>query len=1811
MIRCDDLEKYTVRISYDQRQGSGIIFLPNEDSNYSYILTAKHNFKDSNDKLIPKENLSLKKIKIEYREFDDVPFSQILCEDIIYHDELDLAIIIVSADTVKKVILKLSQLSILSIESFSQCIFKGYPCVSKSSSTCLDGKYKERAERTTFKIKVDDLASYHQSEFQNTRGFSGSGVLTPFNNEPFLVGLILEVKSAFNELKCLDFRYIDINSILEEADYPPIKVESKEVFEDIESKAFEVIQSINPKLSSEDTQKNLDKIKEILQKRQTRSSFGDRMMMFSLSSDISVFNNETDNTDDLNKEALKYLENGNILGAKEVLESIAIPNGETYRLKALLCLQEKDISSANEYIEKAKENKANAKEIDFTQGLIYYFSSLQEDGYTNLNPYPIDSIYIKYDRRSLENIKKAQSIFLELSERNENIDYDTWYLASLHLINLEQTYIKSKKFIEEKPNHFGAIIYIVAFGFDIDLSNSIKYINAIENKNLQNIIDLINCNIHMRNYSQALTLLVENKDSFEDKVLLEKSYINIYRAQTLFDEALEIIDNSTNETIKKLKQFIIIEKLFFNKHWNELIKIYIKDDTSLGLFRLCKIKAILNDWKFVASKVDTLVDNLENISVFDLVITALYNNKEYEKALNLLEKYSEIFGELTDKLKRIKSNSLNKIGNTNQAISILEGIKEKGFDDINNLIYQYNKMGSFNKIESLALNIIDDENIPYHLKISTASIIKNKNNPLAQKLISNIDLEKLSDEQVAGLIPISLESKDEKLRSILFPRWNKLIEQDEKYGVKLHIDDFLKFFEEQTKRSSEIFEKYKYNLIGFHFLDNSKIYFDKLFSSTDTPLFIRAGNKAYLENFNTDIENIYLDISSIFILYRLELLELIIEKYNVYIPPYFIQMISNHIYEYEKTCKELIQVLSIYIQKEKVKFTHELEPEELKERDYLNLELLNFMSFTKTKIKDNSAILVDDRFINTYITIDTTLIYGINDLLKTLYKKEIITQEEYFQKILILREKKLLFLPFEDEEFLFHLFNAELENDKLIETRELKVFREYFNYTYKNLKYLTLKHKESTKIEAHYVGHIHTFIGRLFCEIWRKDKDNWNMYFDYLVENFLVINSIYFIKDKVEYYDEAQFVAMSISSMLYLSIFVIVDDLKEYIDRINFKLLEPIVYRDSDIFNNLVGLLKYNLKQEYNEDKEYQDLLESLHIKFINSLPYRLRDKILDDTVITKKYKFIQTTSLNGKNIDRNELIRKVSSVLKYNIKEIIKDQFEIYLDKDILLLKDLTTNETQVFSHEFYIMSPSLKVQKEVLNDNPKWFDFKDSKIIKYKKSILVLNNPIERFLKLEYYRNMSGDSYYEFIFDDLKESGMIDFSRFIPENIETVASHYRFLTKGKFKTNKKVSIKKLLNEDDIALTLERLCSLPQELPNDIYVKLNSLGKEEKIKLLERFRNVASTPLNRFHFIKIVSKCLDEKLAKRIIKKSIIKIPRDILLEIKAYLSVYKWVYVEFKYKFNITEELLIMLSFGHTDRLFKNFKAVNIKLEQIVSEFSQRTRNYLDDILNKRTLYDVLDPFEIDEYNFLFKGLHYALGNDMEFIKNDKFISLIYSNKEKEIPYFELFKDQSLLSNCCSSFLNKDYSEFFTNLIGEKKNIYSKNSIEKFVESIFKDLKNNPANYEQYSVLNIVFKHAPIYSQYCDIFVELILNIDFSKLENIYQLSILKLASNQNIYLKSVQIEQHLKNVIVSLCKDCSSNDVLIKYFDIIIYLSIGSSNNLEDRIRYLCTVLKESTTESNKEILKYIISSLVFQFPIKQSNLLVEFLLELREM
>ncbi len=1794
MLDCNELKKYTVKVSYDM-QGSGVIFLPLQESKYCYTLTAKHNFKDMNRKIIPIEELKLSDIKIEYKKFKSHNFQTIMCEDVIYTD-YDLAILITQTSVVEKIIDNIEVLNILNIDRFDDCTFKGYPAISPKKSRCLHSHYLEQSDENIFTIDVSKtLSTFESSEVENTSGFSGSGVLTPFSNEPYLVGLILNVENAFNELTCLDFRKININDILEKHNYPRIEIIDKETFVNLENKVCKVIKSINPKLSSEEFNSSKNKIYELLEKRVARTEYNKLNMVY-----------YSNSTDKLNNDMLNYLENSELQKAKD-LSQVLSPNGETYRLKALISLFEKDIDSAKKYIKKAKDKMVVVRDIEFTEGLIYYFSAILKDGFDNLTPYLIDRVFVKNDKDSLESIQKAQSTFLNLSSKYQSVDYDTWYLASLHLTSLTETKKMAKEFIEKIPNHYGAIIYITTYKFDIDLSKSIEYFENIEYKSFKDIISLFNCYIHKSLYEQALALLDTSKDEFKDISLFERNYINIYMLQYNFEEALNIINQSENKNIKTLKDSILIEQYYYNKEWDKLIKLYEKENRPLGLFKICRVKAIQNDWKFIASCADELIESIQTEAVFDLILTATYNNREYKKTLEIFKKYNIV---LTDKLKRIKSNSLDKLGETVKAISITEDIVEKDSYDMSNLIYQYNKIGSNHKLESLARKILQTESIPDDTKIFIAHSLKNSNQSLAKEVISDIDIDSIQDENVLNILPLALELNIEEFQKVLFPKLDKLIDKDSSYGMKLNVDNLVKFIDENSKRVNQILENYKRNSYSFHFLDDSGIFLDKLLNKTDKQLFIRAGNRVEVKLLkNTD--SLYLDISSLFLIYDLKILDLVISNYEIYIPAYTIQMLnSSHTYRYENYSKELVQTLNLYIEKNKIKFSQALEKDEFDKSDINNLEFLNLLSITKNKIKENSIILVDDRFLNSFFQIDTTFVFGISDLLKTLLENKKITKEEYFQKILLLREKKLLYIPFEEDEILFHLSSANIEDSKLIESSELKILRQYFAYTIKNLKYLTFRKNQKSSLEIEYFNHIHFILENIYLKLWEKDKSHWNIYINYLLENFTIINTLYFVKDSVEFYNEKRMIALKLSKIVYHSFFKI-DDIKEYLNKIEFMFLEPLLYRDKKLFNEFIDLLKYQLMQDYSKNDEERRVFNKLHIELINRLPHKIKDKILEDKEIIEKFNLIEIIKIDNISIKQKKLISKMNLVLNQNLKEKIAENFEIYLDNNLLLIKNISTDNIQQLSDEFLIMSSSKNIQYKLLEDNYKWFDFKKPKVKEFKKNILSITNPIKRFKKLEYYINLSGEEYYLSLYDELKSSKRIDFKILLPKKIELVAYHYRFEMINDFEKNKNIANKELLKENNIAISLLKLCSLPQELPKSIYIKIDKLSYREKVKLLKRFTKIATTPLSSFHFIKIASRFLDNKLAIRVMKKLISNLSTDILLEIGTYLEVYRWTYYSFKNEFEISNELLFILSWGHTDRLFRNFKVLNIDLSQLKKEFTTRTKFYIDEVFNKKDISDVLDPSEIDEVSFLYKGLHYALGDNIDLIKDSNFNDYIYMQDENKLPNLHLFKDFGLLNNCCNSFMDKDYDKFFVNLIGEDFNIFSKQSLLKLAKNTINDIKKDSTKYELFNILKIIFVNAPMYEECRDDFVKLILDIDFIKIEEIYQITILNFASNQNIYFKNKDLENHIKENIILLCKKSISQDEFIKYFDVLIYLSLGISNNIEERVKYLNNLLKEVTTDNNKEIIKNILSNLIFQFSTKESNLLVEYLVDLREM
>jgi hypothetical protein len=102
-----------------------------------------------------------------------------------------------------------------------------------------------------------------------------------------------------------------------------------------------------------------------------------------------------------------------------------------------------------------------------------------------------------------------------------------------------------------------------------------------------------------------------------------------------------------------------------------------------------------------------------------------------------------------------------------------------------------------------------------------------------------------------------------------------------------------------------------------------------------------------------------------------------------------------------------------------------------------------FLSLLKCDIQDGDIFWIDDRYINAYLRRDSAPIIGINEVLKALVARNLMSAGDYYARLIDLRAANVRFIPVQSDEILYHLRQTKSEHGIVSETRGLKVLRRY------------------------------------------------------------------------------------------------------------------------------------------------------------------------------------------------------------------------------------------------------------------------------------------------------------------------------------------------------------------------------------------------------------------------------------------------------------------------------------------------------------------------------------------------------------------------------------------------------------------------------------------------------------------------------------------------------------------------------------------------------------------------------------------------
>jgi hypothetical protein len=201
MHQNDYIKKFAVKIKYDDFQGTGVIIRSN---NAFYIITAKHNFKESDSET----HIDVKKYRLEknINNIEIIPDNGNctfgVCKILLFKEDLDL--IIFSVENIPLYLKNIECIKILEGKHYDNNYFLyGYP-IDKSGRS-LSFIYSN--EINDNKFRLDGIKNIREKYLS---GFSGSGLFVKKDKIYYLVGMVIKSEDGL-----FNYEAINLSSLID------------------------------------------------------------------------------------------------------------------------------------------------------------------------------------------------------------------------------------------------------------------------------------------------------------------------------------------------------------------------------------------------------------------------------------------------------------------------------------------------------------------------------------------------------------------------------------------------------------------------------------------------------------------------------------------------------------------------------------------------------------------------------------------------------------------------------------------------------------------------------------------------------------------------------------------------------------------------------------------------------------------------------------------------------------------------------------------------------------------------------------------------------------------------------------------------------------------------------------------------------------------------------------------------------------------------------------------------------------------------------------------------------------------------------------------------------------------------------------------------------------------------------------------------------------------------------------------------------------------------------------------------------------
>jgi len=735
------------------------------------------------------------------------------------------------------------------------------------------------------------------------------------------------------------------------------------------------------------------------------------------------------------------------------------------------------------------------------------------------------------------------------------------------------------------------------------------------------------------------------------------------------------------------------------------------------------------------------------------------------------------------------------------------------------------------------------------------------------------------------------------------------------------------------------------------------------------------------------------------------------------------------------------------------------------------------LSLFRFEVSDNDVLWVDDRFTNAYNSRDNkAAIVGIVDILHALRCAEKIEEVRYFDALRRLRAGNMYNIPLYTDEIIYHLKNAPIQEDALVETRDLLILKNYSAAVLAHGEFLQSPPMPKGAANVHgeiaFILQTHRAIGEALIGIW-SDPSFTNeiqvLYSNWIHRNLFIDLHGYSESMGMERNDTARWDLIVATLVTLLANGLLIPPQKKagnmsnqglYMQWLETQILANYFPSHERLFQRVAKQLitqiletRSIIQQEFTD---YQFL--AIISGFITSLPPRIRQEIVQDpqsliSLGIKSLIAIGKYSL-GESDFWEALVQNahgdVIEITPVNHDEPIR--FEPFTRQDGKVLPSLydAKKNARILIEDtgFELMSGPEEEWLEFLHQKRDWFDISDNEYIHAIDAIASETDPQIRAETLLIWKQSRLTEYYQALNQKLKTERAFHFDDLVPPDVKGLLRFYRIsefdLDSSTIQEALNSSSKEILGQYGLLEVLLRFLPLPIPLPLVIVRAFADQSLEEQKHIIKYLLSIACTPVAVSHLLYLLVRVEEEasafwRLARWIIKQ-IIDVEGNELWQ--AFYAVLNWVERTLDLALPMQNEHVstkLVFIWAHAHYLFSMFISLGAPLPWINKYFELSKPKPFRAFDDQRSFFqDVAHPRNVDIYPMTIAILAYAISADTEIVtKEIRELfqnAFIIENDGQRLAHPFLFANPLMGHDALNSFLHIDRGQVLIPFLGER---------------------------------------------------------------------------------------------------------------------------------------------------------------------------------